>query len=127
MNQQNPPTRDYLLSHVFVFQLKLAVDSISDVFLSSISLIAALAGTLTNHPDPSRYFNQLLLMTLSGKQNLLCAASLKKALSCRSCGARQRNQRAIRLKKMIGSFPPLQEGNTLVVIFCYVTQPYPIV
>ena len=63
MNQKNPPTRGQLLRHVLVFQLKLAVDSISDVFLSPISLIAALTGTLTNHPDPSRYFNQLLLLS----------------------------------------------------------------
>jgi hypothetical protein len=60
MNQKNTPTRGQLLRHVLVFQFKLAMDGIRDVLLSPISLIAALAGILTNHPDPARYFNQLL-------------------------------------------------------------------
>ena len=62
MNEKNPPTRSQLLRHVVVFQFKLAMDGLRDVLLSPISLIAALAGILTNHPDPSRYFNQLLQM-----------------------------------------------------------------
>ena len=62
MNQKNPPTRGQLLRQVLVFQFKLAMDGLRDVLLSPISLIAALAGILTNHPDPSRFFNQLLQM-----------------------------------------------------------------
>ena len=60
MTKDNPPTRGQLLRQVLVFQFKLAMDGIRDVLLSPISIIAALAGILTNHPDPSRYFNQLL-------------------------------------------------------------------
>jgi len=60
MTKDNPPTRGQLLRQVLVFQFKLAMDGIRDVLLSPISVIAALAGILTNHPDPSRYFNQLL-------------------------------------------------------------------
>jgi hypothetical protein len=60
MTKDNPPTRGQLLRHILVFQFKLAMDGIRDVLLSPISVIAALAGILTNHPDPSRYFNQLL-------------------------------------------------------------------
>jgi hypothetical protein len=62
MKEKNPPTRGQLLRHVLVFQFKLAMDGIRDVLLSPISLIAALAGIFTNHPDPSRFFNQLLQM-----------------------------------------------------------------
>jgi hypothetical protein len=36
------------------------MDGIRDLLLSPVSLIAALAGILTNHPDPSRFFNRLL-------------------------------------------------------------------
>jgi hypothetical protein len=60
MTKDNPQTRGQLLRHILVFQFKLAMDGIRDVLLSPISVIAALAGILTNHPDPSRYFNQLL-------------------------------------------------------------------
>ena len=60
MTKDNPPTRGQLLRQIWVFQFKLAMDGIRDVLLSPISVIAALAGILTNHPDPSRYFNQLL-------------------------------------------------------------------
>ena len=60
MTKDNPPTRGQLLRQVLVFQFKLAMDGIRDVLLSPISVIAALAGILTNHPDPSRYFNRLL-------------------------------------------------------------------
>lgn len=60
MTKDNPPTRGQLLRQILVFQFKLAMDGIRDVLLSPISVIAALAGILTNHPDPSRYFNQLL-------------------------------------------------------------------
>ncbi len=60
MNENPPPTRGQLLRHVLVFQFKLAMDGLRDVLLSPISLLAALAGILTNHPDPSRYFKQLL-------------------------------------------------------------------
>jgi hypothetical protein len=62
MNEKNPPTRGQLIRHVLVFQLKLAMDGLRDVLLSPISLIAALAGILTNHSDPSRFFNRLLQM-----------------------------------------------------------------
>ena len=60
MNEKDPPTRVQLLRHVVVFQFKLAMDGLRDLLLSPISLIAALAGILTNHPDPSRYFKKLL-------------------------------------------------------------------
>ena len=62
MTKDNPPTRGQLLRQILVFQFKLAMDGIRDVLLSPISVIAALAGILTNHPDPSRYFRQLLLL-----------------------------------------------------------------
>ncbi|MGV0034258.1 MAG: hypothetical protein ACNYPE_04585 [Candidatus Azotimanducaceae bacterium WSBS_2022_MAG_OTU7] len=60
MNEPPHPTRSQLLRHVLVFQFKLAMDGLRDVLLSPISLLAALAGILTSHPDPSRYFKQLL-------------------------------------------------------------------
>jgi hypothetical protein len=60
MNEKNPPTRGQLIRFVLVFQFKLAMDGIRDVLLSPVSLIAALAGILTNHPDPSRFFSQVL-------------------------------------------------------------------
>lgn len=60
MTKDNPTTRGQLLRQLLVFQFKLAMDGIRDVLLSPISIVAALAGILTNHPDPSRYFNQLL-------------------------------------------------------------------
>ena len=56
MNQKNPPTRGQLLRHVLVCQLKLAVDSISDVFLSPILLIPYWRGpslTIQIHPVTS--------------------------------------------------------------------------
>jgi len=54
MTKDNPPTRGQLLRQILVFQFKLAMDGIRDVLLSPISVIAALAGILSNHPDPSR-------------------------------------------------------------------------
>ena len=56
------PSRSQLLRHLLVFQFKLAMDGIRDVLLSPISIFAALAGILSSHPDPARYFNQLLKM-----------------------------------------------------------------
>lgn len=60
MTKENPPTRGQLLRQILVFQFKLAMDGLRDLLLSPISIVAALAGILTNHPDPSRYFNRLL-------------------------------------------------------------------
>lgn len=50
MTKDNPPTRGQLLRQILVFQFKLAMDGIRDVLLSPISVIAALAGILTNNP-----------------------------------------------------------------------------
>jgi hypothetical protein len=58
MTKDYPPTRGQLLRQVLVFQFKLAMDGIRDVLLSPISVIAALAGILTSHTDPSRYFRR---------------------------------------------------------------------
>ena len=60
MTKDNPKTRGQLLRQILVFQFKLAMDGLRDLLLSPISIVAALAGILTNHPDPSRYFNRLL-------------------------------------------------------------------
>jgi len=62
MSERTPSTRGQLLRQVLVFQFKLAMDGIRDVLLSPVSLIAALAGIFTNHPDPSRFFNRVLQM-----------------------------------------------------------------
>ena len=60
MTKDKPKTRGQLLRQILVFQFKLAMDGLRDLLLSPISIVAALAGILTKHPDPSRYFNRLL-------------------------------------------------------------------
>ena len=59
-NAKPPPTRGQLIRHVLEFQFKLALDSLSHLLVGPLSLIAALAGILTIHRDPSRYFDQVL-------------------------------------------------------------------
>ena len=45
-------SRLLLLQDVLVFQFKLALDDLRDVFLSPISLVVVLLGVLTSRSDP---------------------------------------------------------------------------
>ena len=56
------PDRWQLVRDVVVFQVKLMLDSLRDVFLSPISIIAALIGLIFVREDPGRYFNRLLTL-----------------------------------------------------------------
>ena len=49
-----------LLLDVFIFQFKLAADGIRDIFLSPLSIIAAIMGLVAGGDDPHRYFRDLL-------------------------------------------------------------------
>ena len=53
-------SRLLLLHDVLVFQFKLALDGLRDVFLSPISLVVALLRVLTSRSDPGKYFRRLL-------------------------------------------------------------------
>jgi len=53
MTKDNPKTRGQLLRQILVFQFKLAMDGLRDLLMSPISIAAALAGILTNHPVTS--------------------------------------------------------------------------
>ena len=53
-------SRLLLLHDVLVFQFKLALDGLRDVFLSPISLLVALLGVLIGRCDPGKYFRRLL-------------------------------------------------------------------
>jgi len=49
-----------LAMDVFVFQGKLALDALRDLFLSPISIVAALFGVLTRSDNPGAYFYDLM-------------------------------------------------------------------
>jgi hypothetical protein len=49
-----------LFGDLLAFQLKLVLDATRDLFLSPISIIAAVAGFLSRSENPGRYFYQLL-------------------------------------------------------------------
>ena len=49
-----------LFRDVAVFQIKLAMDGLRDLFLSPISIGAAVWGIITNPSNPDKYFAQLM-------------------------------------------------------------------
>ena len=49
-----------LFGDLLAFQLKLVLDATRDLFLSPISIIAAVVGFLSRSENPGRYFYQLL-------------------------------------------------------------------
>ena len=51
-------SRLLLLQDFLVFQFKLALDGLRDVFLSPISLVVALLGVLTSRSDPGKYLRR---------------------------------------------------------------------
>jgi hypothetical protein len=53
-------SRLQLLADVVVFQVKLIVDSLRDVLLSPLSIVAAVAGLLTGGDQPERYFQKVI-------------------------------------------------------------------
>ena len=54
------PGRWQLFRDVVAFQFKLAMDGLRDVLLSPVSIVAALAGLLSDRQDPGKYFYRLL-------------------------------------------------------------------
>jgi hypothetical protein len=55
-----PPGRWHLARDVIAFQFKLMMDGLRDLLLSPISILAALAGLLTDGDNPGRYFYRLM-------------------------------------------------------------------
>jgi len=53
-------SRLQLLTDVVVFQAKLLVDSLRDVLLSPLSIVAAVVGLLTGGDQPERYFQKVI-------------------------------------------------------------------
>ena len=55
-----PPGHWQLLRDLLALQFKLAIDGVRDLLLSPLSVIAALAGFVSNPDNPGKYFYRLL-------------------------------------------------------------------
>lgn len=63
VSKDSPPaSRWQLIRDLVAFQFKLVLDSLRDVLLSPISIIAAVVGLLTNSRDPGKYFYRLMAL-----------------------------------------------------------------